>query len=97
MYDFAKKKGDTLFFRYIASDIIGYSILGDIELFELENGAEVRKYLDEYGNPMMIESVGSDIITFEPRWREYLAHEHRIRCVNSDSIFQAKEKNDHFR
>jgi len=86
LYDFSVSPGDSVKYRSHVGCDQGYSIVGQIDSINLGNGKYVRRYRDQHGEEYLIESIGSNMISFEPRWRDWMAYGNRIYCVRENGI-----------
>lgn len=85
LYDFSVLPGDTIYFHSYPYDIIRYGVVTNVDTLKLGNGITIRRYYDVYGL-LMGEYIGGELISFEPRWRELLATENRLRCVGENGV-----------
>jgi hypothetical protein len=87
LYDFSVNLGDTVKYHFLACDPQKYLIAGQIDSIQLGNGKYVRRYRTQSGGEYLIESIGSNKITFEPKWRAMIeAASSRIFCVRESGI-----------
>ena len=86
LYDFSVNPGDTVKYRSHVGCDQGYLIAGQIDSIKLGNGKNVRRYRTQHGEEYLIESIGSNMISFEPRWRDAMAYGNRIYCVRENGI-----------
>ena len=86
LYDFSVSPGDTVKYHFPACGPLTYLIAGQIDSIKLGNGKYVRLYRTQYGGEYLIESIGSNKITFEPRWRAMESYSNRIYCVRESGI-----------